>query len=167
MRSHWVELVTGAYDQAIAYAEAAHRLGVESHNLDAQALSHFMLGSIYWEQGKLDQAETTMVDDIAVAEQAASLTPLVGTRAELGLLRGELGDPAQGLELANLARTVAETKLPILRFWPHAVQVSLELRPREHRRGRSVGRRSGRLSGSQRALWLHALHVDSGRPGPW
>ncbi|MCB9157638.1 MAG: AAA family ATPase [Caldilineaceae bacterium] len=128
MRLHWTYLVTGAYEQAVTHAEDAYRLGVESHNIDAQALSHFMLGFIYWERGQVTQALTVMEEDIAVAATVNCLTPLVGTRADLGLLYGELGDVERGLALATLARQTAEEQLPILRFWPHAVQVSLHLR---------------------------------------
>jgi tetratricopeptide (TPR) repeat protein len=128
MRLHWTHLVTGEYDQAITYAEEAYRLGVESHNIDAQALSHFMIGFVYWERGQIERALTAMEDDIAIAETVNSLTPLIGTRANLGLLYGELGDVDRGLALADLARATAEERLPILRFWPHAVQVSLHLR---------------------------------------
>ncbi len=128
MRLHWTYLVTGEYEQAIVHAEEAYRLGVESHNLEAQALSHFMIGFVYWERGQIDQALTVMEEDIAIAESVSSLTPLIGTRADLGLLYGELGDVEHGLALADLARSVAEEQLPILRFWPHAIQVSLHLR---------------------------------------
>jgi tetratricopeptide (TPR) repeat protein/transcriptional regulator with XRE-family HTH domain len=128
MRLHWIYLVSGDYEQAIAHAEEAYRLGLESHNLDAQALSHFMIGFVHWERGQIDQALTTMEEDIAIAESVNSLTPLIGTRADLGLLYGELGDVNRGLALADLARATAEEQLPILRFWPHAIQVILQLR---------------------------------------
>ncbi len=128
MRLHWTYLVAGEYEQAMVHAEEAYRLGVESHNLDAQALSHFMIGFVHWERGRIDQALAVMEEDIAIAESVSSLTPLIGTRADLGLLYGELGDFEHGLALADLARTVAEEQLPILRFWPHAIQVSLQLR---------------------------------------
>ena len=128
MRLHWTYLVTGDYAQATAQAEEAYRLGVESHNLDAQALSHFMIGFVHWERGEIKQAFTIMEEDIAIAESVNSLTPLIGTRADLGLLYGELGDVSRGLELAKLAQTTAEEQLPILRFWPHAIRVSLHLR---------------------------------------
>ena len=127
MRLHWTYLVTGDYEQATTLAEEAYRLGVESHNLDAQALSHFMLGFVHWERGEIEQAITLMEEDIAIAERVNSLTPLIGTRADLGLLYGELGDVARGLALAEQARRVAEEQLPILRFWPHAIQVLLHL----------------------------------------
>ncbi|MEZ4868075.1 MAG: AAA family ATPase [Caldilineaceae bacterium] len=132
MRLHWSYLVTGKYEQALAHAAEAYRLGQESHNLDAQALSHFMIGFVYWERGEIEQALTTMEEDIAIAASVNSLTPLTGTRADLGLLYGELGDLEHGLALANLARTTAEEQLPILRFWPHAVQVILNLRQGNH-----------------------------------
>ncbi len=128
MRLHWTYIVTGDYDQAVVHAEEAYRLGVESNNRDAQALSHFMLGFIYWERGEIERALTTMEDDLAIAAAVNSLTPLIGTRADLGLLYGELGDIERGLALANQARTVAEEQLPILRDWPHAIQVLLHLR---------------------------------------
>ena len=128
MRLHWTYLVTGEYEQAMAHAEEAYRLGVESHNLEAQALSHFMIGFVYWERGQIDQALAVMEEDIVTAESVSSLTPLIGTRADLGLLYGEMGDVEHGLALADLARSVAEEQLPILRFWPHAIQVSLHLR---------------------------------------
>jgi len=127
MRLHWTALVTGDYDQAIAHAEEAYRLGVESNNRDAQALSHFMLGFIYWERGELERALAIMEEDIAIAEAVNSLTPLIGTRADLALLYGELGEVERGLALANQARTVAEEQLPILRHWAHAAQVLLHL----------------------------------------
>lgn len=127
MRLHWTYLVTGDYEEALTHAAEANRLGVESHNLDAQALSHFMIGFVYWERGQIEQALTTMEEDIALAETVNSLTPLTGTQADLGLLYGELGDVARGLELAERARITAEEQLPILRYWPHAAQVSLHL----------------------------------------
>lgn len=127
MRLHWAYLVTGDYDQATELAEEAYRLGMESHNVDAQALSHFMVGFIHWERGEIEQAISIMEDDLAIAETVNSLTPLVGTRADLALLYGELGDVARGLALAEQARQVAEEQLPILVFWPHAVQVLLHL----------------------------------------
>lgn len=127
MRLHWATLVTGDYEDATAFAEEAFRLGVESHNAEAQALSHFMLGFVHWERGQIEQALAVMTEDIALAETINSLTPLVGTRADLGLLYGELGDVERGLALAEQARRVAEEHLPILRFWPHAVQVLLHL----------------------------------------
>lgn len=128
MRLHWVFLVTGDYEQAITLADEAYRLGVESHNAEAQALSHFMLGFVHWERGQIEQALGVMEEDIALAETVNSLTPLIGTRADLGMLYGELGDVERGLALAEAARATAEGQLPILRFWPHAVQVSLHLR---------------------------------------
>ncbi len=128
MRLHWTYLVTGEYEQAIVHAQEAYRLGVESHNVDAQALSHFMIGFVFWERGEIGKALAVMEEDISIAESVSSLTPLIGTRADLGLLYGELGDVDRGLALADLARSVAEEQLPILRFWPHAVQVSLHLR---------------------------------------
>ncbi|NJN83239.1 MAG: tetratricopeptide repeat protein, partial [Caldilineaceae bacterium] len=128
MRQHWISLATGEYDHALAYAEEAYRLSMESHNLDAQALSHFMIGFVHWERGEIEEALAIMEDDIAIAESVNSLTPLIGTRADLGLLYGELGDFTRGLALAEEARATAERLLPILRFWPHAVQISLRLR---------------------------------------
>lgn len=125
MRLHWTCLVTGDYTQAAAHAEEAYRLGVESHNRDAQALSHFMIGFVHWERGEMGRALTAMEEDIALAESINSLTPLIGTRADLALLYGELGHVERGLVLAQQARKVAEEQLPILRFWPHAAQVSL------------------------------------------
>ncbi len=165
MRLHWTYLVAGEYEQAIAHAEEAYSLGVESHNLDAQALSHFMIGFVHWERGQIDQALTTMEEDIAIAESVRSLTPLIGTRADLGLLYGELGDVEHGLALADLARTVAEEQLPILRFWPHAIQVSLRLRQGNVAAAARTDRHAGRLSHGQSTVWLHALYVDSGRVG--
>ncbi len=47
----------------------------------------------------IDQALPLMEEDIAIAESVSSLTPLTGTRAELGLLYGELGDIDRGLAL--------------------------------------------------------------------
>lgn len=132
MRLHWCYLVTGDYAQAIAHAEEAYRLGVASNNLDAQALSRFMVGFVYWERGEIEQALTTMTEDLAIAEAVNSLTPLIGTRADLGLLYGELGDVVRGLALADLARTTAEEQLPILRFWPHAIQATLQLYKGDH-----------------------------------
>lgn len=128
MRLHWACLVTGDYEEALTQAAEAHRLGVESNNLDAQALSRFMIGFVHWERGQIERALATMEDDIAVAETINSLTPLTGTRAELGMLYGELGDVDRGLALAEQARATAEEQLPILCFWPHAVQVCLHLR---------------------------------------
>ena len=127
-RLHWAYLVTGDYDRAIVHAEEAARLAQQSHNLDAQATSHFMLGVVHWERCELAQARAVMEADIAVAESVHSLTPLIGTRADLALLYGEMGDVAHGMELATLARATAEDSLPILQSWPHAVQVMLALR---------------------------------------
>ncbi len=36
----WTYLVTGEYEETLAHTEEAYRLGVESHDVDAQALSH-------------------------------------------------------------------------------------------------------------------------------
>jgi hypothetical protein len=68
-----------------------------------------------------------MTEAVNVAESVASLTPLTGTRADLGWAYGLLGAVDRGLELARLARATAEEKLPILRFWPRAILVSLHL----------------------------------------
>jgi predicted ATPase/DNA-binding XRE family transcriptional regulator len=127
MRIHWTYLVTGDYEQALAYSEEAFRLGQESNNLDAQALSRFMIGFVHLEQGQPDQALAIMTEAVAVAESVASLTPLTGTRADLGWVYGQLGAVDRGLELARLARSTAEEKLPILRYWPRAILVSLHL----------------------------------------
>jgi tetratricopeptide (TPR) repeat protein len=126
-RLHWAYLVTGDYDRATAHADAAAQLAEQSHNVDAQAISRFMLGVLHWEQGDLEQARAVMEEDIAIAASVRSLTPLIGTRADLALLYGEMGEVAHGRELAALARATAEEMLPILREWPHAVQVILAL----------------------------------------
>ena len=128
MRLHWIHLVMGRYDQAEVYAEEAFRLGQESHNRDAQALSHFMIGFVHWERGEIDKALAIMEEDIAMAEAVNSLTPLTGTLADLGLLYGELGDIDRGLALAERAHATAEAQLPILRCWSHAALVTLHLR---------------------------------------
>ncbi|MFN8457606.1 MAG: tetratricopeptide repeat protein [Anaerolineae bacterium] len=120
MRLHWTYLVTGDYEQAIAYSQEAFRLSQESHNLDAQALSRFIIGFVYLERGQPDQALAAMTEAIAVAESVTNLSPLTGTRADLGWVYGLLGAVDGGLELAYLAQSTAEEKLPILRFWPRA-----------------------------------------------
>lgn len=128
MRLHWAYLATGDYEQAVAYSVDACHLGQESNNLDAQALSRFMIGFVHLERGQPDQALTVMTEAVAVAESVESLTPLIGTRADLGWAYGLLGDVGRGLDLARRARETAEEKLPILRFWPRAILVSLHLR---------------------------------------
>jgi predicted ATPase/DNA-binding XRE family transcriptional regulator len=127
MRIHGTYLATGDYEQAIAFSDEAFHLGQESNNLDAQALSRFLIGFVFFEQGQPDQALTIMTETVDVAESVASLTPLASTRAELGWVYGQLGAIDRGLELAHLARSTAEEKLPILQSWPRAILVSLHL----------------------------------------
>lgn len=127
MRIHATYLATGDYEQAIAYSDEAFHFGQESNNLDAQALSRFLIGFVFLEQGQPDQALAIMAETVDVAESVASLTPLASTQAELGWVYGQLGAVDQGLELARRARSTAEEKLPILRFWPQAILVSLHL----------------------------------------
>lgn len=86
-----------------------------------------MIGFAYWERGQPQQALATMMEAVTVAESVASLTPSTGTRADLGWVYGQLGAVDRGLELAHLALSTAEEKLPILRFWPRAILVSLHL----------------------------------------
>ncbi|HRV96313.1 MAG TPA: tetratricopeptide repeat protein, partial [Anaerolineae bacterium] len=127
MRIQWTYLVTGDYEQALAYSDEAFRIGRESNNLDAQALSRFVVGFVYLERGQPDQAIAIMTEAVAVAESVENLTPLTGTRADLGWVYGQLGDVNHGLELARLAQTTAEAKLPILRYWTQAILVNLHL----------------------------------------
>ncbi|MCB0167200.1 MAG: AAA family ATPase [Anaerolineae bacterium] len=127
MRIQWTYLVTGDYDQALTNSDEAFRIGRESNNLDAQALSRFVIGFVYLERGQPDQAIVIMTEAVAVAESVENLTPLTGTRADLGWLYGQLGNVDHGLELAQLAQTTAEAKLPILQSWSRAVLVNLYL----------------------------------------
>ncbi|MCB0063032.1 MAG: hypothetical protein KDE19_12995, partial [Caldilineaceae bacterium] len=50
-----------------------------------------------------------------------------GTREDLALLYGELGEIERGVALADQARQVAEEQLPILVYWAQAAQVLLHL----------------------------------------
>lgn len=127
MRTHWAWLVEGDYQKAVAFSKRARELGQESNNLDAQALSNFLIGFVYLEWGRPDRALTVMEASVALAEQVANLTPLTGTRADLGWVYATLGDVERGLQLAHLAWDTAKKKLPILRFWPHAILVLLRL----------------------------------------
>ena len=167
MRLHWTYLVTGEYEQAMVHAEEAYRLGVESHNLDAQALSHFMIGFVHWERGQIDRALAVMEEDIAIAESVSSLTPLIGTRADLGLLYGELGDIDRGSGVGRSGavgcRGTASHSALLAPCHPGQPPVA----PGQRGCGQGTDRHVGRLSYGQSTLWLHALHVGSGRAGPW
>lgn len=127
MRIHATYLVEGDYEQAITYSDEAFRLGKQSNNLDAQALSRFLIGFVYLERGQIHKALSIMNETVTVAESVANLTPLTSTRAELGWVYGQLGAVKRGLKLVHLARSTADEKLPILRFWSRAILVSLHL----------------------------------------
>jgi tetratricopeptide (TPR) repeat protein len=69
----------------------------------------------YWERGLPDQAIAVMEESIRLSELAGFAVPQAFTRADLALVYGSLGALEQGLEIANLALSVAETQVPLFR----------------------------------------------------
>jgi tetratricopeptide (TPR) repeat protein len=117
--------LAGDYRRTITVSEEVDWLDYALHNPTVRASSRFLVGNAYFESGMYDQAITTMQDALAIAEQSNNLRVLVGTRADLGWIYGNLGDMDRGLELANLAHETARSHMPHLRPWTLAVLVRL------------------------------------------
>ncbi|MCP4536633.1 MAG: hypothetical protein GY832_05760, partial [Chloroflexi bacterium] len=105
----------GEYDQAIALSEEAFQIGQSIKNLWSQSYSLWKVGLVHWESGKLDQAISVMEESIRLGTLAGFLPPQANTRSDLAALYGDLGAVERGLEIIQLALSIAETQNPLQR----------------------------------------------------
>jgi hypothetical protein len=82
---------------------------------------------VHMDRGDYAQAIQTAVAAVELGQVTGNVTVLVGTRADLGLAYGELGQPARGLALAEAAYQQSRSQFPLLVGWPGAVVARLHL----------------------------------------
>ena len=122
-----VQTYAGEYDQALTFSDDALQISLAIENLWGQSYSRFRLGYIYWEWGEPDRAISIMNKCIHLGELSGFTVPQAETRAILAYVYGYLGAIERGLELAQIALTIAEKDAPPFRLIVLAVLAQLHL----------------------------------------
>ena len=120
--------LAGEFLQSIAASQEAYQIGKKTGNQWAQSFSLIAVGMAHRERGEIDRAIETMTECVELSEQVGLVPPQAQTRAELARLYGDVGDIAQGIELARLALTRAEVLFPTYRLYALGVLAQLLLR---------------------------------------
>jgi tetratricopeptide (TPR) repeat protein len=116
-RSARIRFAIGDYARALEFSDEALRLSQSIGNLWGQSFCRMFAGYIYLERGHAAEAIEVMEACIRLGEQAGFMLAQVGTRADLAWIYGVLGSINHGLDLARLARTIAEQRLLSFRPW--------------------------------------------------
>jgi tetratricopeptide (TPR) repeat protein len=107
----------GDYTVAIPLAEEAYRISIRIGNLWNQAYSRWILGGIYFDQGKVDDAIRALTETMQLGDQSGFAIAAWVSRVILALLYGSMGQPARGIELLEpLAAQVRNVDVP-LKAW--------------------------------------------------
>jgi tetratricopeptide (TPR) repeat protein len=126
-RSAMTYVAFGKYNEAIVLSDEAARLASLSNNIEGQSVARSLIGSAYLERGQIDQAIAAFGDALALGEVAQNVLPMIGSRAELGLLYACLGAYQRASELVHTAQEIAERRFPIMRGWAAAAHLELHL----------------------------------------
>lgn len=125
--SSGVEFLAGGFARGIEQAREAFAISQSIGNAWGESYSHFHLGMIYFEQGRVAEAIAAMEYCIARGTEAGFFVPQIHLGAYLGWIYGELGDVARGLTLAHQALERAQSFFPYARSWVATVQANLYL----------------------------------------
>jgi tetratricopeptide (TPR) repeat protein len=110
----------GYYDAAIVSFEEALRISREIGSLWALATCRHNIGFVLADRGDANRAIGEMEEGIRVCEEGGPISPLIFVRADLALLYASLGAIDRAMQLARLAVSIAETRLPVLGVYPLA-----------------------------------------------
>jgi class 3 adenylate cyclase/tetratricopeptide (TPR) repeat protein len=105
----------GEYERAIALAREALQISESINNSWGQSYSKWMVGGAFWERGEPSRAIGVMEESIRLSQLANFVVPQAYTRADLAAVYGDLGAVRLGLETAELALSISETQMPVLR----------------------------------------------------
>ncbi|MBI5028903.1 MAG: hypothetical protein HZB51_00060 [Chloroflexi bacterium] len=89
----------GNYAQALLWAEESHRLSIQIGNLWNQAYSQWVLGSIYYEQGRFKQAVETLTATMQMGDESGFVVATWAARVILAWLYGSVGLATRGITL--------------------------------------------------------------------
>jgi tetratricopeptide (TPR) repeat protein len=120
-------LMTGRYDEALAFSAESLRVGIASRHEYSQAYGRILAGRIYIDRGEFDYAIATIEEAIALGERSAHVGLQFFTRSDLAWAYGMLGAFDKGLALALLAQGSAEAFVLHFKVMAQAVQVRVYL----------------------------------------
>jgi tetratricopeptide (TPR) repeat protein len=123
-----ISVSAGTFDEALTYSEEAYHISKSIDNLWGQSFSRMVIGNVYWERGLPEQAIAMMKNSICLGKKAGFVVPQIITRSDLALMYGDLGMLTQGLEIAQLALSIAKKKFPIFCIIPLGALARLHLR---------------------------------------
>ncbi len=124
-RTALTHLILGEYGSALESIAQAHAVAEQMDSPHMRGLSRAFAGPIHIERGEFAPGLQVMHDVIALGQQTGNVTGLVGTRAELALAFGFLGDVDAGLALTEQAIAVARDQFPLLLPWASAAAARL------------------------------------------
>jgi tetratricopeptide (TPR) repeat protein len=119
--------MAGEYDASLAYVAAGMQAGEQLNSNDTRALARITLCVTHSDRGDYDQAIQAAELAIAFGERSGNVTSLIGTRGDLALAYGDLGNLEHGLELTRQAAADSD-RFPLIAAWGAASGVMLKLR---------------------------------------
>jgi tetratricopeptide (TPR) repeat protein len=120
--------LAGNYDRSLTLSAEAYNISHSIANVWGQSHSKLYIGYIYWDRGQPDQAIKVMEECIRLGEEANYLLPQIFTRTHLGTLYASLGDTHRGLEIMQLALTIADSRVSRGRDYVIGQMAQLHLR---------------------------------------
>jgi len=120
-------LMTGRYDEALAFSEESLRVGIAGRHEYSQAYGRILAGRISLDRGEFDHAIATIEEAIALGVRSAHVGLQFFTRSDLAWSYGMLGAFEKGLALALRAQETAEAFVMHWSVMAQAVQVRIHL----------------------------------------
>jgi tetratricopeptide (TPR) repeat protein len=118
-------LVAGDFASALEHAAEAYAVAEQMDSPHMRGLSRVFAGQAHMQRGESAAGLALMLEVVSLGEQTGNITALIGTRADLALAYGILGDLETGLAVALQAIEAGRNRFELILPWPRAAAARL------------------------------------------